>query len=263
MSYGYSKALRAPSRRSTRYMLASVLHAASSVDAAKRHAECCAPARARLRQSMDFNNPPAGDALPACPASYEGSVDMAPQEAQPLGTPTRRQCPWTGAHSARRRAAGRRATFRRPLAHGGRRGRRPDALRRRAGPHGRGAQRGPPKPLTPPARAPMALTPPLPPTAPMDAAPTAAAARWLSRRPYRRQLPWTPRQPLQQHRWHSPPAVPPSAAMDAAPTAASAPMAPRHPRRRWRSRPPAPRAASDAAPARRRRRAGCDEGQAR
>merc|ERR1712025_1300458 len=62
----------------------------------------------------------------------------------------------------------------------------------------------PPKPLTPPARAPMALTPPVPPTAPMDAAPTAAAAPMALT-----------------------PAVPPSTAepMDAAPTAAAAPMA--------------------------------------
>ena len=49
---------------------------------------------------MDFKNVPARDALPACPASYEASMDMAPQEAQPLGTPHAAPMPLDGGRTA-------------------------------------------------------------------------------------------------------------------------------------------------------------------
>ena len=148
---------------------------------------------------MNFDENPAGDALPACPASYEGSMDMAPQEAQPLGTPHAAPMPLDGGRTAPVAAPqGAAPPFVDPwLAEADAAG---DPML--CGAASMGASARPPKPLTPPARVPMALTPPVAPTVPMDAAPTAAAAPMALT-----------------------PAVPPAAPMDAAPTATAAPMA--------------------------------------
>ena len=104
------------------------------------------------------------------------------------------------------------------------------------------------KALTPPARAPMALTPPVPPTAPMDAAPTAAAAPMALTPAVPPTAPMDAAPTATAAPMALTPAVPPSIApMDAAPTAAAAPMALTPPAAPMALTPPAPRAASDAA----------------
>merc|ERR1719409_1775000 len=109
---------------------------------------------------MDFKNVPARDALPACPASYEASMDMAPQEAHPLGTPLAAPMPLDGGRTAPVAAPqGAAPPFVDPwLAEADAAGD-PMLCGDALAPMDAAPSARPPKPLTPPARAPMALTP--------------------------------------------------------------------------------------------------------